>query len=424
MVETLHPAGRTLLFRYRAVELATGRLRCGEQGGDSPFAVRASLRRIGLQVESITPVDGTVLPRWLAALATPLQEILSARRRRRHRAAKADICDGLATLIQAGVPLEQAVASLAGSSARSTGERRMLRSLRDHLREGASCSQACAAHPDWYDRFDLAIIEAGQQAGDLAAMLGDLARHHQRAGALGQKLFVALAYPVVLLVAGLAVLEFMSLGTLPQLVALIEQAKRTPPWLTTTLISLGQGFAHWWPLVVLGVAGVVAALRWSVERIPVESPCGRWWHGNPLARMRSRVRVAQVAQSLARLRHAGLPLTDALLVVADTAHDRALRRLLGRSVEAIRRGEDLSAAIAGSRLLDPEFAQLLQLGERSGELTGMLERIAERYQRAAEDSTERLAAVLGPLAIIILAGLIGTLVMACIQPLMQMGDLV
>jgi type II secretory pathway component PulF len=113
-----------------------------------------------------------------------------------------------------------------------------------------------------------------------------------------------------------------------------------------------------------------------------------------------------------------------LVIVADTINDRAVRALILQAVEAIRRGEDLSTVIAGSRLLDPEFAQLLHLGERSGELTEMLERIAERYQRSADRAGDRLAAVLGPAAIIILAALIGTLVMAAVLPLMQLGDLV
>jgi type IV pilus assembly protein PilC len=119
-----------------------------------------------------------------------------------------------------------------------------------------------------------------------------------------------------------------------------------------------------------------------------------------------------------------MPLADALIVVSETVDDRRLRGLLVEAAEGLRQGRDLSTIFGASPLLDPEFSQLLQLGERSGELTDMLERIADRYQRAADRMGERLGAFLGPVAIIILACLIGAVVMASVLPLMQLGELV
>jgi type II secretory pathway component PulF len=415
------PKGR-VLFRYRAVEAASGRIRTGEQDGESAYAVRASLRRIGLDVlhlADVTPGKGGA-PAWLE----PFLAARDARRRRLHRVAKADLCDGLATLILAGIPIEQAVASLADTSARPAAEQRLLRALRDRLREGVPFATACGDHLAWFDQFDVALLDAGQRAGELAATLQNLAQHHHRAGAFGQKIFVALAYPAVLVAAGLAALVFMSFQTLPQLVTMIEQGRQHPPALTTAVIALGQGLATWWPVVVAALIALVVGARRALVRVPATSRLGNWLHGNPLARMLGRIRVAHLAAALARLRRAGTPLADALLIVADTVSDRALRALIQQAVEAIRRGEDLSGVFSNSRLLDPEFSQLLHLGERSGELTEMLERIAERYQRSADRASDRLAAILGPAAIVVLAALIGTLVMAAVLPLMQLGDLV
>ncbi len=408
------------LFRYRAIEAATGRLRTGEQTGDSAYAVRANLRRVGLDVSDLAEVRPRTAPRWLA----PLTDAWHARRRRQRRLARADLCDAIATLAQAGVPLEQALGSLAGASTRPATERRLLRGLRDRLREGCSLSEACTEAPDWFDRFDVALIAAGQHAGELPATLIGLARHHQRAGSIGQRLFVALAYPVIVLAAGLGVVVFMSAKPLPQLIALIEQARHQPPALTTALLAFGQWLAVWWwtlPLVGIAVGTAMSALA---TRVPIVSRLGRILHGNPIARARTRVRVASLAMALARLRRAGMPLTDALAIVAETVPERALRRLLTDAVAAIRRGEDFSTVVAASPLLDPEFSQLLQLGEKSGELTEMLERIAERYQRAADRSAERVAAILAPAAIVILAFVVGVIVIACALPLMELGDLV
>jgi general secretion pathway protein F len=419
-VESVSPEGGRL-FRYRAVEAATGRHHAGERRGASAYEVRASLRGIGLQVDQIEEIGGApTISGWRSVIRRTLQ----ARACRRHRSAKADLCDGLATLLQAGVPLEQAVSTLAATGSRPPAERRLLETIRDRLRAGISFAAAITEHPDWFERFDVALLEAGQQAGDLVATLLSLSQYHQRAGALSQKILVALAYPAVLVIAGIGAVEFMSFQTLPPLVDMIVQARREPPALTLAVMSLGQGLAIWWPVVIAVIVVAVIGIRRAIARLPVDSRVGRWVHGNVLARLRSRVRVAHLAMSLARLRRAGMPLADALVVVSDTIEDRALRHLLTEAVTALRNGQDLSAVLAPSPLLDPEFAQLLHLGERSGELTEMLERIAERYQRAADRVGERLGAVLSPLAIIILACLIGVVVMASVLPLMQLGDLV
>jgi len=409
-----------LVFRYKAIERATGRTRSGETSGESAYAVRASLRRIGLEVDQLEQVEAGILPRW----AQPFAEAWHARQRRQHRTQKADLCDGIATLLQAGVPLEQAISSLAASTARPPAERTMLRSIRDRLREGRTFSQTCALCPAWFDRLDLALIEAGQHAGDLSGTLIALGQYHLRAGTIGQKILVALAYPAILLVFGLAVVEFMSFYTLPKLIGMITQAHHTPPWLTLQVVAFGQAVAHWWPLILIAVFAGIWASRTLLDKVPVQSAFGGWLYGNPWARARSRIRVAQVSLSLARLRQVGMPLADAVTVVAETTSERAVRALLLSAVEAIKRGEDLSNVVGQSPLLDPEFAQLLHLGERSGELTDMLIRIAERYQRAADRTSDRLAAVLGPLAILVLAGMIGTVVIACALPLVQLGDLV
>jgi general secretion pathway protein F len=409
-----------LQFRYRAVERATGRMRSGDSSGESAYAVRASLRRIGLEVEELVELSRETVPAWLR----PLRAAWYARQRRQRRMQKADLCDSIATLLQVGVPLDQAVTALAGSPSNGEADRRMLRTLRDRLREGLPFSAACALFPGWFDALDVALIEAGQHAGDLGGALTGLGQFHLRAGAIGQKILVALAYPAILLVAGVGVLEFMSFKTLPQLTAMIVQAHRTPPPLTSAVIAIGQGLAQWWPVLAIALIAVVAGVRALLARVPTDSVLGRWLLGNPIARARSRIRVAQLALSLARLRRAGLPLADALQIVAQTIGERSLQALMLEAVEAIKRGVDLSTVVGSSRLLDPEFAQLLQLGERSGELTEMLERIAERFQRGADRASDRLTAVLGPLAIMVLAALIGTVVIACALPLVQLGDLV
>ncbi|MBA3938552.1 MAG: type II secretion system F family protein, partial [Planctomycetes bacterium] len=346
------------------------------------------------------------------------------RQRRRRRLAKADLCDALATLLQAGMNIEEALSSLSTSLTRTVAERTLAQRLRDALRGGQPLSEACALQPGWFDRFDVALLAAGQHAGDLVETLGTIATHHQRAGSIGQRLFIALAYPATLVIAGIAVLEFMSFQILPQLVALIVQAKKPAPWLTEQVMATGHLLAWSWPLFAVTALAAVWGIRALARRTAPDTRLGALLHGNLLARVRRRYRAANLAWALSRLRKAGMPLASAIGVVRDAVPDPALRHALDETIAAITRGEDFSAALARSGLLDQEFTQLLAIGERSGELTTVLERLAERSYRSADRTADRVAAILGPLAIVILAILIGLLVLACAMPLAQLGDLV
>jgi len=411
------------VFRYRAVEPGSGRVHTGEISGDSAYAVRSALRRSGWQVESVQKVEPWRWPLAESVVLRTWRRWWVARRCRNRRAQRADLFDAIGALIAAGIPLEQALARLASSSARAAPERRMLRAVRDRVRAGEPLSAACAAHADWFDAVDLAVLDAGQAAGELPSMLSGLASFHQSGSSSGHRLTMALAYPALLMMAALGVTVFISRNTLPQLLAMVRDAGLDEPLLSRLVVTVGQGLVLWWPVVLLATVLLTWGLRAWATRLDPQSRFGARVHGNALARARGRLRVAQLATVLSRLLQSGIPLDEALEVVAQSAGQRALRDLLQRSAEAVRRGEDFSALLEASPLLDPEFAQLLRVAEQAGDLPEVLARIAERSERAAARSIDRVALILEPLAILFLAGLIGTIVMAAVLPLVRLGDM-
>jgi type II secretory pathway component PulF len=407
-------------FSYRGIDQATGRRVAGEMAGDRPYDVRSALRRSGVIATDVIACDAQRVPPWLQ----PMLDLWHQRQRQNRRQTKADLCDALSTMMQAGITLDQALNSLATSPARSTQERALANRLCDGIRQGRSLHQLCREEPGWFDHFDVALLAAGEMAGDLHDTLVAVATHNQRAGSLSQRLFMALFYPALLLVAGIGVLAFMSHQVLPQLVAMLAQGKQQPPGLTLAIMHLGQGMVSWWYVVLPAVIGMGMLLKRAFTAINPDSATGRALHSNFLAQVMRRYRAARLAWSLSRLCRAGLPLLEAIAVTADSQDDRQLRSSLMEAAQVVARGGDFSASIGESRLLDPEFARLLSVGEQSGELVAMLERIAERFYRAADQTTDRLVAILNPAAIIVLAGLIGILVLACALPLAQLGDIV
>lgn len=404
------------MFRYQALDPASGRRRAGEIAAADPYAARAALRSVGLEALSLVAERPALrLPggagRWLEGF-----------RRSRRRAQLADLFDALATLLGAGIPLEKALSDLCSSSVRGRDERRMLRALRDAIRDGAPLDQAAAAHPGWFDAMDVAMIAAGHRSGEMPAVLQDLARGHQRSAETGHRLVMALSYPALLLAASLAVVAFIGNSTLPQLLRILREAKVQEPLLTVAVAQAGQVLALWWWAILLALAGGAWWVsRWAASRDP-GSRAGRLLMSLPLARARQRLRVAGIAGVLAQLLRNGVTLTQALETAAATTASAPLRALLMAGAEGVRRGEPLSATLGASALLDPEFAQLLRVAEQAGELPDICQRIAERYERAARRSLDRLAGIAEPAAILGMAVVVGLVVMAAVLPLIALGD--
>ena len=410
--------GQQTLFSYKARDRKTGRLIKGEQSADSAYALRSQLRLIHLDVEHIQAVKhaGHLSNSWWSGL----RESLAARKRQQRINQRADLYDALATMLTAGMPLEQALHKLSRSDTRRGKERSMLLHIRDRIREGTPLNEACAMHPDWFDHIDIALIAAGQDAGELANVLASLSRFLQERSSLQHQLFAALIYPFLLLCAAIGVSLFLAVFTLPQLLNMLEGAKLEAPLLTQIVASTGQSVWHYWWAYASGILLALISILFIWKRIPPDARIAQFINGNIIVKTIHRNRVAQVASTLARLQRSGIPLDNALDTVSKSAPSKAIQSLLTEAAETIRNGQDFSEAISNSHLLDEEFAQLLQLGEESGELPEMLEQIAERYKRSAERSTKTLSALLEPIAVLSLACLIGCIAMAAVLPLIEM----
>jgi type II secretory pathway component PulF len=405
-------------FRFTAWDPGSQKVVRGVVNSESIGAVRSDLLARNLEPERIERLDP---PRqWLGAI----NRVLEAGTRRRRRLAGADICEALAALNRVGMPLERGLGQLADSPLRSSAEVRLLTSLSEAIRGGQAFDQACSAHPEWFDPFDVAMLAAGQRAGDLATVLKALADHRKRQGAIAQQMVTALAYPAMVALAALAVFIFLTQTVMPRIASILAASQAELPALTKAVMLTGDWLLWLWPIAVIAPFIAASVLGRVIRRVSTRGRWGRLVHGNPYARLRARSRVAITSEALARLLRAGIPLTEALDVVAVSIRDRPLRRLLQDAARAVERGEDLSDVMSRSPLVEPEFAHMLRLGEGSGELADMLERIAVHYHESSSRAAERFAAVIGPAAVMLLSILVGILVLAVGQALSRITDLV
>lgn len=404
-------------WRYTAIP-AKGHsvTQSGEIAAESAERARAALRRIDLQVTHIRRAwrpheifRGVGLNRIHDRLCRYLCE--------RRRGGKSELFDSLSTMLDAGVPLLDALDSMNRSGSRRSPMTRMTGDLRETIREGESLSAAMCGCPSWFDATDVAMVGAAQVAGELPRVLASVAERHSRSSELQNKLVASLTYPFLVSLVGVGVSVFLSVKTLPELVGILTGAGVDPPRLTVAVMSTGQVLVgSWWAIPVLAIAlfSVGAALRARFESV-LAPP-----------RLMRQLLVARFLTTLTDLLRAGVPLVDSLRVVTPTISgwgSHALRSIVVESADRIERGSDVVDAFDAPRWFDAEFQRLVSVADSAGDLDQALERIGTRYQRRAERLIDRLATLLEPAAIIILAAFVGIVVLAAVLPLVRMQEI-
>ncbi|MFO0826736.1 MAG: type II secretion system F family protein [Phycisphaerales bacterium] len=413
------------VWRYEAVDLrdpARPATRRGEVSGANAAEARAAIRAAGLEVLRVVPERA---PRRRAAEDSDSTVDRWLRGRRAQE--RADLFDALANLLDSGVPLLEAVDTLcaAGDSMRRP-LRRALVSIREGLRAGQSLSESMRDHAAWFDRAELAAVEAAQVGGTLAETLHDLAERQARGARLGSRLVTALAYPAVVLCAGVLVSVFLATRTLPQLVSILRSAKLEPPRLTLATIAFGEALLRWWPVLAIAAAALLVVASAVAPRLFARaSPRTRARVDRAIPLVMRRLALSRALRRVGELLRSGVPLVEALRVAAPSCRGFAtgLAVALRRAADSIEGGSEAAEALDAPGWFDAELRRLVAVGEAGSGLEPVLARLAERYERQADRLVERLSSLLEPAAIVVLAALVGTVVMSAVLPLARLQEI-
>jgi type IV pilus assembly protein PilC len=424
------------LWRYTAIPIDTEQQaipRSGELAGSSAAEVRAALRQVGLQVidlrqdkrqarRSVQDATG-LLNGWQNVLRESLHRSL----RQRRDDMRAELYDSLGTMLRGGLTISDALQAILSGWHHGKAYRRMLRDVHRSVQEGHALSAAFHEHHDWFDSIELAMIRAGEHGGMLSDVLEQLSERQQQRGALMQRLTAALTYPAIVSMVGIGVVIFLSTRTLPNLVQILIDAEIQTPGLTRIVMGIGQWMAQWWMLIglaVLAVMGLVLCLPTILKRSQLTIP--RWMQ-RLRPRLLRRMAVASMVQHLADLTRSGVPMVEAMRILAPTCpgtRTSGLHAALLRAAAHVEHGEDLADAFDNDLYFDTEMRRLISIGQYSGDLDDVLLRLGQRYERHARRLIDRLASILEPLVIVVLAILIGTVVMAAILPLLRLQEVI
>jgi general secretion pathway protein F len=411
------------LFRYKAVGPG-GQLSAGELDAANEAEIVDRLRDQGLMPMQVAPAPA---PGGMAGSARPgartaRRPLFEARRvNRDHLLA---ITRELATLLRAGLPLDRALELLI-ELAPVPPVAAMLQQIRDDVRGGKALSQALDARRDVFSRFYVNIVRAGEAGGALGHVLTRLADTMERNKELRESVKSALIYPVILI--GVALLSVMVLlvWVVPQFQQTFQQAGKALPLPTEVVVVVGTFLRRWWWAVA---AGAVLVALWWRRHIAIPRVRSRWdarvlrW---PLVGdLVTKVEVARFSRTLATLLGNGVTLLAGLSIVKETLGNSVLAAALDGVVAHLREGKGFARPLSDTGLYPRLATRMIQVGEESGRLEEMLNRVADVYDREVAMAIKRFLAVLEPALILGLAVMIGGIVFSILLGVMGMSELV
>jgi general secretion pathway protein F len=388
------------VFAYRALTTA-GRAERGVVDADSSRGAWQVLRARGLYPTDLS--EGTAA----APGRVPAAELAAATRQ-------------LATLVEAGLPVADALEAVAEAGVGSPLAQ-ALTVARARVCEGSGLGDALATSPRVFPTLYCDLVRAGEASGALGAVLDRLARHVETAAATRARLRAALTYPAVVLLASAAVLGFVVAWVVPQVTRLFTETGTPLPLPTRVLLgAVTFARATWWAWLAGIASGTMAFRRWA------ERPGGRATFDAALLRLPllgpalASAAVARLARTMATLLLGGVPLEQALGMAAPAAGNRQIVAATGAAREGVRRGQALAAALADARVFPPLLVRLAATGERTGALAAALERAADAEEARVESAVATATALVEPALVVVMGVVVLTLVLAILLPILTL----
>lgn len=329
----------------------------------------------------------------------------------------------LATMMKAGVPLVQAY-EIVGEGQSSRPVRELVKLVGEDVGAGNSLADSIRRHPRHFDSLFCALVEAGEMSGTLDVMLDRLACHREKSEALRARIRKAMNYPLTVVITALVVTGILLIKVVPQFADTFAGFGAELPAFTLLVLNLSDFVtARWWQALIMLALVVLLFRRARRRSVRFATSVDRRLLRLPvIGRILQYSCCARFARTLATVFAAGVPLVDALDSVTGSVGNRLYAGAIKDVKEAISSGVPLSAAVASCGMFPRMVVQMVRVGEESGTLDTMLERCAAYYEAAVDDTVERLIALMEPLIMLVLGGLVGGLMVAMYLPIFRLSQ--
>ena len=331
----------------------------------------------------------------------------------------------LATMLRAGVPLLQSFDIIARGHSNARFSRLML-DLKNQVETGSSLSQAFRTHPNYFSPLYCNLVQAGETAGMLDAVLDRLATYQEKVLAIKGKIKSALFYPISVLVVAVVVVWVIMIFVIPAFKQVFASFGANLPWLTLQVIAISDFFVkYWWAMLIMIVAAFVGirmsikrseTVRLLVHRLQLKLPV--------IGGILEKATIARWTRTLQTMFAAGVPLVESLDAVGGASGNMVYIQATKRIQTEVSTGTSLTQAMAATNLFPVMVLQMTQIGEESGSLDNMLGKVADFYEREVDDAVAALSSLLEPIIIVFLGIVVGGLVVAMYLPIFKLGAVI
>ena len=385
----------------------------GEMTAANADVVKAELRKQGL-----TPKKGKIKKKG-GGLFAPRQQAITTK----------DIAvfsRQLATMMKAGVPMVQAF-DIVGQGHSNPSMTKLIFQVKADIEAGGTLASALSQHPAYFDDLFVSLVDAGEQSGALETLLEKVATYKEKSEALKNKIKKAMTYPITVLVVAVVVSAILLIFVVPTFAEMFAGFGAELPAFTLFVVGLSDTLVdNIWAFIAV-IAGTIygfkqakirsKAFRDSLDRLALKLPA--------VGLLTTNAAIARFARTLATMFAAGVPLVEAMVSVAGAAGNSVYQKAIMQVRDDIASGTTLQASLSQNKELFPNMLiQMVGIGEESGALDEMLDKVAEYYEEAVDDAVDNLTAMLEPMIMAFLAVVIGGLVIAMYLPIFKMGEVV
>lgn len=326
------------------------------------------------------------------------------------------------TLNKAGVPILRAFSGLQ-ASANKPAMVELLKDIRSSLDQGRELSNAMARHQDLFGGFYIAMIRVGEMTGRLTEVFLRLNEHMEFERDVRERIKQAIRYPIFVLIAMAVAIVVLNMFVIPVFAKVFAGFHAELPLITRGLLGFSAWMIKWWPMLI--VAGIAT---WVGVRAYLRTPDGRYrWDSRKLklpiiGEIILKATLARFARSFALSSQSGVPLVQALTVVAQTVDNAYIGSRIEQMRDGIERGESISRCAAATGVFTPVVLQMINVGEETGELDNLLFEIAGMYERETDYNIKGLSAAIEPILLAVIGVLVLLLALGVFLPLWNMGQ--
>jgi len=330
-----------------------------------------------------------------------------------------------ATMIDAGLPLVQCLDILAEQQPNKPFQQ-ALRQVKADVEQGSTFADALAKHPKIFDELYTNLVAAGEVGGILDTILNRLAVYLEKADALARKVKGAMVYPITVLVVAIGVLVVLLVKVIPVFQKMFAEFGGTLPGPTQVVINISEFMQAWIVVILAGLGGTLVAFfqarrrsrsfRYQTDAIFLKMPIF-----GPLLR---KVAVARFSRTLGTMISSGVPILDALDIVAKTAGNLVVEEALQKTRSAISEGKTIAEPLTESKVFPSMVVQMIGVGEQTGAMDAMLQKIADFYEDEVDTAVAALTQMLEPLMMVFLGGSVGAILIAMYLPIFKIAEAV